>query len=130
MNVAGLAPASVSISVIPGGWHNHLFNAWSTYTTVHLSNGRWLPVSYNIDRSGRIWTLSLDGAASIHTESAGCVGGLAVASEGRLYSSSSSWIVNNYGGLLTCGVQAGTNLWIAIAAGIGVRARVMGSDQQ
>lgn len=123
-NAARLSPARLSITVQQGEALNELINLYDTKSDFFLQDGSRLPMSYNINREGKILAINLDGKAKFASEQAGCGGVLAVASQGRLFSGSmytSSTLVNNYGGLLTCGVAAG-NLAIVVAATMSVKA--------
>ena len=118
-NSAGLAPALLRLVVIPGGVVEEITGIWSTWTTHRMKNGNILPIQYLVGRDGTIYSLAvLDGAVNLASDSAGCSGVLAVQSAGRLYgpeSATPSRVVNDFAGLLTCGLSVG-DLWIVVAA--------------
>jgi Hint module len=119
--MAGLAPEALRIIVQPGDNGNYLLNLYNTYTRLTLADGTDLPLTYTINRSGQLFSVSLNGARNIVTSDAGCVGVVAVVSQGDLNLDGTSKLVNDYGGLLTCGVAAG-NLRIGVAATAAVHA--------
>jgi len=85
-----------------------------TTEMLTLRNNKVLPVQYMINHRGKIWSISLAGAAAMVAPTAGCAGILAVISEDFLYgNTTTSILTNDYGGLLICGVAAG-NLFISV----------------
>jgi hypothetical protein len=120
-NAAGLAPETLSISIQPGGPLNELTGLWNTYTSLFLANGDSLPLQYTINRNGEVLSIGLDGAANMFSDSSGCAGLLAVVSQGTLKEDGTSVLVNDYAGVLSCGVAAG-DLAILITVAIAVHA--------
>ena len=121
-NAAGLAPEFLRLTVQPGDALNEIAGLWPTYTSLFLADGSWLPISYTIDRVGKVFSVGLNGAKNLLSDSSGCAGALAVVSEGYLRADGTSVLVNDYGGILTCGVAAGDDLWIAVVATAAVHA--------
>jgi len=121
-NAAGLAPNYLRLAVQPGDALNEIAGLWPTYTSLFLDDGSKIPITYTIDRAGKVFSVGLDGATNLVSETSGCAGALAVVSEGYLRGDGTSVLVNDYGGILTCGVAAGDDLWIAVAATVAVHA--------
>jgi len=61
-------------------------------------------------------------SARLHRAQAGCAGGLAAVSDGRLSDQGGSYPVNSHGGLPNCAVHSG-DLWLGISATVGVSTR-------
>jgi hypothetical protein len=76
---------------------------------------------YNIGRDGGILSIALDGQVNLVNSAAGCGGGLIVVSAGELRTDGKSYLVNNLGGILGCGVSAG-NVAIVVAVTVEVKA--------
>lgn len=115
---AGLAPASLSMTVKPGGLLQEIAGVWETTSKHVTKNGKSLPLVYLINRGGAIYGAAvLNGAVNIVSNNAACGGLMAVQSAGSLYgltSATLSKLTNEYSGVLACAVAAG-NLWMAVA---------------